>query len=198
MIGERCSGSKILYGIVDERLSVFEPTMRRVLNRIYRLCDWLAALSVLVLTLIVVVQILGRMAGIAIPGAHEAAAFLMAAAIYFALAHTLVVNGHIRVTLILERLGPKARWWAEVWCHVFSIYMIGYLAIFSVMLAWRSWQGGETSEGLIAIPLFIPQVAMALGVCLFAVRLVDQLVQLLQFGAVRSETERPDLPEGFT
>src|SRR5207344_2641562 len=100
--------------------------------------------------------------------------------------------GHIRVTLILERLGPKARWWTEVWCHVFSIYMIGYLGIFSAMLAWRSWQGGETSEGLIPIALFIPQIAMALGVCLFAVRLADQLVQLLRTGAVKSETERPD------
>ena len=172
--------------------------MRQLLNQIYRLCDWLAALCVLLLTLIVVVQILGRMAGVAIPGAHEAAAFLMAAAIYLGLAYTLVVNGHIRVTLILERLAPKARWWTEIWCHLFSIYMIGYLAIFSVMLAWRSSQGGETSEGLIPIPLFIPQIAMAFGVCFLAVRLVDQLIQLLQSGAVNSETERPDLPEGFT
>lgn len=172
--------------------------MRRLLDRIYRLCDWLAALSVLVLTVLVVVQILGRLAGIAIPGAHEAAAFLLAASIYLALAYTLVVNGHIRVTLILERLGPKALWWTELWCHIFAIYMIGYLAIFSALLAWRSWLGGETSEGLVAIPLFIPQIAMAVGVALFAVRLVDQLIQLLRFGAVRSESERPDLPEGFT
>ena len=152
----------------------------------------------LILTALVVVQILGRVAGIPIPGAHEAAAFLLAASVYLALAYTLVVNGHIRVTLILERLGPKALWWTEVWCHVFGIYMIGYLAIFSAMLAWRSWQGGETSEGLVAIPLFLPQIAMAIGVGLFAVRLVDQLIQLLRHGAIRSESERPDLPEGFT
>jgi TRAP-type C4-dicarboxylate transport system permease small subunit len=172
--------------------------MRLLLNRIYRLCDWLAALSVLVLAILVVVQILGRVAGMAIPGAHEAAAFLLAAAIYLALAYTMVVNAHIRVTLILERLGPRARWWTELWCHVFGIYMIGYLAIFSVMLAWRSWEGGESSEGLIPIPLYIPQIAMAFGASLFAVRLVDQLIQLLQYGEVRSESDRPDLPEGFT
>jgi TRAP-type C4-dicarboxylate transport system permease small subunit len=184
-----------LYGIVDEKPSVFEQ-MRQYLNHVYRLCDWLAALCVLVLTIIVVVQILGRMAGITIPGAHEAAAFLMAAAIYLALAYTLAVNGHIRVTLVLERLKPKARWWTEIWCHVFSIYMIGYLAIFSVILAWRSWQGEESSEGLIPIPLFIPQIAMALGVCLLELRLLDQLVELLRFGAIKAETERADLPEG--
>jgi TRAP-type C4-dicarboxylate transport system permease small subunit len=180
-----------------KNLPVFEP-MRQLLDRVYRLCDWLAALCVLVLAVIVVIQILGRMAGATIPGAHEAAAFLMAAAIYLALAYTLAVNGHIRVTLILERLRPKARWWTEIWCHVFSIYMIGYLAIFSVMLAWRSWQGGETSEGLVPIPLFVPQIAMALGVCLLAVRLVDQLVELLRFGTIKTQAEQPDLPEGHT
>jgi TRAP-type C4-dicarboxylate transport system permease small subunit len=172
--------------------------MRQLLNRAYITCDWLAAGSVLLLTVLVIIQIAGRVAGIAIPGAHEAAAFLLAAAIYLALAHTLVVNGHIRVMLIMDRLGPKARWWTEVWCHIFSIYLIGYLAIFSIVLAWRSWQGGETSEGLVAIPLYIPQIAMGLGVSLFAVRLVDQLVQLLRWGAIKSESERPDLPEGFT
>jgi TRAP-type C4-dicarboxylate transport system permease small subunit len=176
--------------------------MRALLDRIYRLCDWFAALCVLVLTIIVVVQIIGRAAGIAIPGAHEAAAFLMAAAIYLALAYTLVVNGHIRVTLILDRLGPRARWWTEVWCHIFGVYMIGYLAIFSILLAWRSWEGGETSEGLIPISLYIPQIAMAFGISLFAVRLLDQLVQLLRHGEVKSLVEsggeRPDLPEGFT
>jgi TRAP-type C4-dicarboxylate transport system permease small subunit len=176
--------------------------MRRLLDRIYKLCDWFAALCVLLLTIIVVVQIVGRAAGVAIPGAHEAAAFLLAAAIYLALAYTLVVDGHIRVTLILDRLGPRARWWTEIWCHVFAIYMIGYLALFSILLAWRSWQGGETSEGLIPISLYIPQIAMALGISLFAVRLVDQLVQLLRHGKVKplieSGGERPDLPEGFT
>jgi TRAP-type C4-dicarboxylate transport system permease small subunit len=169
--------------------------MRPLLNQVYRLCDSLAALSVLILGIIVVVQIFGRLAGIAIPGAHEAASFLMAAAIYLGLAYTLVVNGHIRVTLLLERLHPRARWWAEIWCHLFSIYMIGCLAFFSIMLAWRSWRGGETSEGLVAIPLFIPQIAMAFGACLLTARLLDQLLQLVLTGAVRSEVERAASPE---
>lgn len=172
--------------------------MRQILNCIYRWCDWLAAFAILLLTIIVVAQILARLAGLTVPGAHEAAEFLLAGAIYLALAYTLVVGGHIRVTLIFDRLGPRTRWWVEIWCHVVSMYMIGYLAIFSILLASDSWQSGQKSEGLAAIPVFIPQIAMAFGVGLLFVRLVDQFVELLQTGTVRQETEQADLPGGFT
>jgi len=158
--------------------------MRPFLNRLYRLSDCLAALAILFIGLIVVAQIVGRLAGIPVPGAHEAAAFLMAAAIYLSLAYTLAVGGHIRVTLLLNRLGPTARWWAEMWCHAFGIFIIGDLAIFSAILAWESWLGGERSEGLAPIPVFVPQAAMALGVLLLLVRLVDELIQLLQTRAI--------------
>lgn len=172
--------------------------MRRILNRIYRWCDRLASFAILLLTVIVVAQILARLGGVTVPGAHEAAEFLLASAIYLALAYTLVVGGHIRVTLILERLRSRARWWVEIWCHVISMYLIGYLAVFSVLLVVDSWQSGQKSEGLVAIPIFIPQIAMAFGVCMLFVRLLDQLVELLQTGTVREVSEQPDLPGGFT
>ena len=175
--------------------------MRTILHRLYRLCDWLAAIAILLLGLIVVAQILGRLAGIAVPGAHEAAAFLMATAIYLALAYTMVVDAHIRVTLLLERLSPKLRWWADLWCHLFSIYIIGFLTYFSMILAWESWQGGEMSEGLAAIPVFLPQSAMALGILLLLVRLIDQFVQLIQSGTVAQESmlaeATANVPGGF-
>jgi TRAP-type C4-dicarboxylate transport system permease small subunit len=43
-----------------------------------------------------------------------------------------------------------------------------------------TWRFGEMANGLIAIPLWIPQLSLPIGACLLAVAVVDELVLVLR------------------
>jgi TRAP-type C4-dicarboxylate transport system permease small subunit len=106
----------------------------------------------------------------------------MAGASFFALAYTLNRGGHIRVSLLLSRLG-RFRYLGEVWCFAVGTALTCYLAWYAIRgVAW-SRQLGDVSQGQDATPLWIPQLAMAAGSVLLAIAFVDHLVRLLVSGA---------------
>jgi TRAP-type C4-dicarboxylate transport system permease small subunit len=59
----------------------------------------------------------------------------------------------------------------------------GYGAYHLTYLVYESWIFEELSQGYIAIPLWIPQVPMALGAILFFIALVDDLILSLRGGS---------------
>ncbi|HRD85473.1 MAG TPA: TRAP transporter small permease subunit, partial [Rubrivivax sp.] len=81
--------------------------MRRVLDALYDGAAVLAALCMIGLLGMVLVSILGRQFHFHLPGTDAYAGYLMAAAGFLALAHTLKRGEHIRVTLLLEHTGPR-------------------------------------------------------------------------------------------
>ena len=70
---------------------------------------------------------------------------------------------HIRVTLILQRLHGRTRWWMEVVCLVVATLLTGYFAWFTARLVWGSYTYNDISQNVDATPLWIPQLSMALG-----------------------------------
>lgn len=165
--------------------------MRRLLNDLYRLSGWLAAASVAGICVLVCAQValnvvdalssalIGHSLGLSIPSYAELAGFLLAAASFLALAPTWRSGGHIRVTLVLHRLGRRQAHWAEVWALAIAAAMTTLLAYYVCALALESWHFGDVSPGLVAVPLWLPQSAMALGLIILAVAQVDSLIEKL-------------------
>ena len=52
-------------------------------------------------------------------------------------------------------------------------------ALYSTKLAWQSYQFHDISTASDATPLWIPQIAMALGTMIFALALLDDLLLAL-------------------
>ena len=65
--------------------------------------------------------------------------------------------------LLIGRTGAGPRRWLELWCVGFSVLAVAYFLWWAVDLVWFSWAFDEISPGLMAIPLWIPRSAMALG-----------------------------------
>jgi TRAP-type C4-dicarboxylate transport system permease small subunit len=103
------------------------------------------------------------------------------------MASTFGRGEHIRVTLFLQRLEGRARRAAELWCLLLGSLLSGYLAWFSVRLCYVSWQINDVSTGLIAIPLWIPQVAMALGAVILMIAVIEQFVVVAMGGPLMEE-----------
>jgi TRAP-type C4-dicarboxylate transport system permease small subunit len=150
--------------------------MRRLLNFLYDACAWLAALAMIGVLLMVMLSIMSRQLGFHVPGTDAYAGYAMAAAGFLALAHTLKRNEHIRVTLLLGRLQGRARHGLEMWALSAGVLLAGLFAFYSVRLAWVSRAINDVSTGNDATPLWIPQIAMAVGTVVLLVALVDEWV----------------------
>jgi TRAP-type C4-dicarboxylate transport system permease small subunit len=166
--------------------------MRASLDWLYRASGALAALFLVAIAVIVLLQVGANLVdavikasggepyGLVIPSYAEIAGFFLAAASFFALAYTLRHRAHIRVELLLHRFGPRAQFVIEVWCAAVGAALSGYFAWYSFALVRESLEFGDVSPGIVPIALWVPQSAMALGLAVLTIALVDDLVVLLR------------------
>ena len=150
--------------------------MRRMLDALYDGCAWLAAVFMIGVLVMVLLSVLGRQFQFHVPGTDAYAGYAMAAAGFLALAHTLKRNEHIRVTLVLGMLTGRARRGLELWSLSVAVLLSGLFAWFAARLVWQSIEFHDISTGNDATPLWIPQLAMALGTLVLFIAIVDEWV----------------------
>ena len=150
--------------------------MRRLLDFLYDGSAWLAAIAMVGVLAMVLLSIVSRQVGFHVPGTDAYAGYAMASAGFLALAHTLKRNEHIRVTLLLGRLRGKGRRALELWALTAAVLLAALFAWYSVRLAWNSRAFNDISTGNDATPLWIPQIAMALGTLILLIALIDEWV----------------------
>jgi TRAP-type C4-dicarboxylate transport system permease small subunit len=164
--------------------------MRRALDALYGGAAALAALFMVLLLLSVLASVLGRQFHFHIAGTDAYAGYMMAGAGFLALAHTLKRGEHIRVTLLLQSLSPRARHALEIWALSAASVLAGLVAFYSVRLAWQSHLFNDISTGNDATPLWLPQLSMAIGTTILAIAFIDELVlELRGQRVVRSSDE---------
>jgi TRAP-type C4-dicarboxylate transport system permease small subunit len=154
--------------------------LRRFLDRLYLGSGVLAALCVFGIFALMLAQAFGREAGILIRGAEDIVAWLCAAASFLALGHTFRHGELVRVGLWLEHLGPRNR-------RLMELFALGVTALFVAYMLWavsrfiyESWQFNEVAQGLIRVPIWIPQMTFLVGVAIFFVAVVDELVLVVK------------------
>jgi TRAP-type C4-dicarboxylate transport system permease small subunit len=150
--------------------------MRRALDALYDGAAALAALFMVLLLAAVLTSVLGRQFGFHARGTDAYAGYMMAAAGFLAMAHTLKRGEHIRVTLLLQSLAPRARRALELWALAAASALASLVAFYSARLAWQSHLFNDISTGNDATPLWLPQLSMAIGTTVLAVAFVDELV----------------------
>lgn len=163
--------------------------MRRALDLLYALSGGLGALFLALILVTVLAQVALNMAdgvsealtgqamGLLIPSYADFAGYFLAAGTFFALAYTFNAGGHIRVTLVLQRLPARLRQGAEIFCSGLAALTAGYFAWYAASLTHESWRFGDLSPGLVAIPTWIPQAAMTAGLAMLAIAGLDAFGQ---------------------
>jgi TRAP-type C4-dicarboxylate transport system permease small subunit len=165
--------------------------MRKALDHLYRgsgvaAAVFLAAICVMVLLQVganvidlIAAWVLGHSFGLVVPSYAEFAGFFLAAASFLALAYTLRCGAHIRVSMVVQTLTTAQRRFVEVWCTGMGAVLSGYFSGYTVGLVLESLEFGDVSPGMIPVPLWIPQVPMAVGLIVLTIALVDDLVEAL-------------------
>ena len=155
-------------------------SLRKSLDLLYDAAGYLAAFFMVGILLMVLASVVGRMAGFNLRGSDAYAGYAMAATSFLALAHTLKRGEHIRVTLFLDRFEGRLRRPLEIWSHLAGAFFCGALAFYSARLVYNSRSFNDISQGNDATPLWIPQVAMAVGATILLVAMVDDLVRVIR------------------
>ena len=163
------------------------PALRRLLDALYGGAAALAAVFMVALLVMVMLSIVGRQLHFNLPGVDAYAGYMMAGAGFLALAHTFKRNEHIRVTLVLASLHGVRRRALELWALGAALVLATLAAYYSCRLSWQSYQFHDVSTGNDATPLWIPQLAMAVGGVILAVAILDDLV--LEFRGRRVEVQ---------
>lgn len=150
----------------------------RALDRFFGLTTAVAAVLFVSIALLVLYQLGGQALPYVPRSADEFAGYCMGASAFLALADTFRSGEHVRVTLLSDRVGTAARRrlaWVSI---IVSIGLAGWMSWYFVRQAWVSWSFNELSSGLIALPMWLPQGAMAWGALAFVVALLEAAVRL--------------------
>ena len=154
--------------------------MRRFLDRLYTGSGVLAALCVFAIFALMLAQAFGRELGILVRGADDITAWLCAASAFFALGHTFRHGELVRVGLWLDHLGPGGRRTMELFALGVTAAFVAYMLWAVSRFVYESWKLDEVAQGLIRLPIWIPQASFLLGVLIFFVAVVDELILVLQ------------------
>jgi TRAP-type C4-dicarboxylate transport system permease small subunit len=157
--------------------------LRRFLDRLYAASGVLAAVCLAGIAAVMLAQAGMREFGMLLRGADDIVGWLCAASAFLALAHTFRHGELVRVGLVIDRLAPAARRRAEFVALGLAVLVGGYILWAAASFVYQSWQFEEVAQGLIQIPIWIPQMSFVIGALILFVALLDEFVVLAAGGA---------------
>ena len=156
--------------------------MRKFLDTLYWLAGALAALMVAAVALLMVGQSVLREFHVATGAVNDVVAWACAAAAFLAMAHAFKHGDFVRVTLTLEHLSLPWQRRFETFALLLGAAATGYLAWWANRFTYESWEFNDLAQGLLPLPLWIPQSSFAVGSILLFVAVLDELVIVLRGG----------------
>jgi TRAP-type C4-dicarboxylate transport system permease small subunit len=156
--------------------------LRRGLDALYLAGGVAGALALVAIALLILASVIARQTGHVVPSADDMTAFAVAGSAMLPLAYTFRHAAHIRVDLIVGRFKGKVRTVLEALLLALSLVMVAFFAYAAFDQMTDSYEFEEVSQGMLSIPLWLPQMSLPVGAGLFALALLDDLVVVLTGG----------------
>lgn len=166
--------------------------LRSGLDFLYLASGVLAAMCLIAILLLIVVQMVARWTGEVFPGAPDYAGYAMAAASFLAFANALNRGSHIRVSILINAVPARVKRVLETWCFGIGAAVMWYFVYYAHRFVYWSWKFNDVSQGQDRTPLWIPQMLMFVGAVIFAIALTDHLISLIFNGKHRIQSDLVD------
>jgi TRAP-type C4-dicarboxylate transport system permease small subunit len=153
--------------------------MRRFLDRLYLGAGALGALFIALICVLMVGQSILREFSVRTGAVNDVVAWFCAAAAFFAMPHAFKHGDFVRVTLLLDSVSAAWRKRLELIALCVASVAVSYLAWWACKFTYESWEFNDVAQGLLAIPMWIPQMSFAIGSVLLLVAVLDELVLVL-------------------
>ena len=155
-------------------------SLRFFLDKLYLGAAYIAAFGLLMILLVIAYNMVARWTGSTAMGATAYAGYAMATSAFLAMAYTLNQDGHIRVKMLLSKLG-KYKKWGERWCYGMGSLLSIYYFYYAARGAHFSYILNDISQQDDAWPMWIPQMTMVIGTLILAIAFVDRFYQVIFF-----------------
>ncbi len=169
--------------------------MRVFLDRLYLYAGYAAGAFMVAIFVQMMVLSAGRPAGINIPAADDFVSWCMAAMAFLGLAHTFRHGEMIRVGLLIDKMPERARHWVELGCLVIGTGFIAFFAYHAVKMNYQSYLFGDMSQGVVLVPMWIPQIGYSTGLVILLIAFVDELIHVALGNPPRYEKPKPQTAE---
>lgn len=170
----------------------------RALDLLYLGAGYAAGVFLVAIFAIMMVMSVGRQFAINIPAGDDFASWCMAAMAFLGLAHTFKRGEMIRVGLLLEHLHGRTKQVAEITALGIATAFILYYTRYAVQMTYDSWRFNDVAQGVVALPLWIPQLGFAGGLAILSIALIDEMVNVVGGGRPSYEKGSPDeTPDEF-
>jgi len=157
--------------------------MRSVLRQLHKAGAVLAGVLLVLVGVLTLVPIAARLLGLPAHSWDEVATYCMAASAFMGLACTWRGGAHIRMELLVVRLKGNAARVVEIFALVTTLLTCLYFGWFAAKFAWLSWTMNDVSQGLLPIPLWLPQSGMVVGLALLCLAITESLFDAVRGGA---------------
>ena len=169
--------------------------IRVILDRLYLFAGYAAGGFMVVIFILMMALSAGRPLGINLPAGDDFTSWCMAAMAFLGLAHTFRSGEMIRVGLLIDTLQGRTRHIVEIAALIVGTGFIAFFAWHAVRMNYDSWRFHDMSQGVIAIPLWFPQLGYSSGLVILLIAFVDELVHVLRGGEPRYEQPKPTTAE---
>ena len=156
--------------------------MRKLLDTVYLWAGYAGGLMVAAIAVLMVGQSVLREFHVATGAVNDVVSWCCAAAAFLAMAHAFKHGDFVRVTLTLEHMSPRWQRRFELFALSVGSLATGYLAWWANRFTYESWQFNDLAQGLLPMPLWIPQASFAFGAVLLFVAVLDELLIVLRGG----------------
>jgi len=154
--------------------------LRRALDRLYLASGALGAFFIVLIGVLMIAQSVLRELNVRTGAVNDVVAWFCAAAAFFTMAHAFKHGDFVRVTLLLESVPARTRRALEISALAIGSLAVGYLAWWACKFTYESWEFNDIAQGLLPLPLWIPQLSFALGSVLLWVAMLDELILVLR------------------
>jgi TRAP-type C4-dicarboxylate transport system permease small subunit len=166
--------------------------LRRFLDRLYAASGALAAVCLASIAVVMLAQAAMREAGLLFRGADDIVAWLCAASAFLALGHTFRRGELVRIGIVIDHLPPRTRRAIALAALALTLLFVAYMAYAVVRFVYESWKFNEVAQGLIQIPIWIPQMSFVVGALILFVAVLDEFVVLVRGGTPAYEAAEED------
>jgi TRAP-type C4-dicarboxylate transport system permease small subunit len=105
--------------------------------------------------------------------------YLVVAATFIGSAYVLMTRGHVNVDVLPLYVGPRLRWWLALFTIVMALAFVVVLLLLCTAYWYEAWSENWRSETVWRARLWIPFLAMPIGLALLLLQYVAELVCLV-------------------
>ena len=169
--------------------------MRVFLDRLYLGAGYLAGVFLVAIFVLMMLLSAGRPVGLNIPAGDDLVSWCMVATSFLGLAHTFRHGEMIRVGLLIDRLEGRARHVVEIIALALGTGIVGFFAYYAVQLTYYSWRFNDIAQGVLPVPLWIPQLGYAGGLITLLIAFIDEFIHVVRGNTPRYEKPKPKTAE---